>query len=501
MSMLLTKEVEISTSSKLSWYENKGYLLPKRKDRQGRSCVQLGVKIKVKTKDLPNGSSVLIDAQCDRCSKILNNISWRNYLKSIKGDGKYYCVKCAQSGYDSFISFEQWCGDNLSKEKREEVLSRWDYDLNIGENGNKLGPRDVNFSSKGLSGNGYWFKCTKHPEHGSELKRINNFTSKGRSNTCINCKKCGTLAITHPHLIKFLANKEDALKYSSGLKNILAKCPQCGLEKEMAATTLIRGFSCPRCSDGISYPEKFIFDFLKQLETSFKVQLTRKIFSWCGKYKYDFYIDDKNCIIETHGMQHYDENKDWAMSLIEVQENDNNKKQLAKDNGIKNYITVDCRNSELEWIKNSIMSSPLPTLLNFRESDIDWLTCHEYAVSSIVKQCSDLWKAIGNVRKISIELGRSKKTITNYLKQGNELGWCNYKPCDEVRKNIILARERGRKKVVCLTTNEVFNSLVDASRKYAISKEGVSACCRNIQKSSGCHPITGERLVWMYYTQ
>ena len=60
-------------------------------------------------------------------------------------------------------------------------------------------------------------------------------------------------------------------------------------------------------------------------------------------------------------------------------------------------------------------------------------------------------------------------------------------------KNSIFA-----KKIYCETTNEFFDSMADAERKYGINHGGISACCQNKRKSAGKHPITGEKMVWRY---
>ena len=105
-------------------------------------------------------------------------------------------------------------------------------------------------------------------------------------------------------------------------------------------------------SDGISIPEKFMWNVLKELNIEFKTQLNKKDFDWCQNYKYDFYIPSLNMVIETHGRQHY-EKSDRGRTLEEEQLNDKLKKELALNNNIKNYIIVDCRKSELEWLKEN----------------------------------------------------------------------------------------------------------------------------------------------------
>lgn len=58
--------------------------------------------------------------------------------------------------------------------------------------------------------------------------------------------------------------------------------------------------------------------------------------------------------------------------------------------------------------------------------------------------------------------------------------------------------ETKGKKVICLNTNEEFVSIREASRAYKIHNADISKACRGIYKSAGKHPITGEKLIWMY---
>ena len=376
-------------------------------------------------------------------------------------------------------SFYQWCYDNLSSKEADEIIARWDYEKN------NISPKEVGFSSNGINKKGYWFNCLIHPEHGSELKSINNFT---HTLSGIECQKCNIIALTHPHLISYFINKEDAMKYSMGCdKKVSMRC-SCGYEKSMIINKLVnRGFGCPKCSDHIPYPEKFIFNVLEQiLIKNFQTQLSKKDFAWCDKYKYDFYISKINSIIETHGLQHYEESTGLWENLNTIQENDKIKCKLAQNNGIENYIVLDCRYSNMEWIKYNIIKSNLLELLGIKEEDIDWLKCHEYACSSLVKLVCDMWNYKSfNVKEISEKLKISGVTTLKYLKQGKKLGWCDY---------------IDHSKIICLTTKEIFDSQTNAGKQYNIKSSGISACCKNRQKSAGKLP-NGTKLKWMYYDE
>lgn len=496
--MLITKEVEVGLGAKnIKWYENKGYEIPKIKDKWGKIRIKQGTKIKVEINDLIENSNAKVDIQCDGCGRIINNVLWQNYKKCVKDDGKYYCNICAKNIYKKFISFYDWCYENLSKEEADNIIARWDYEKNIDKDGNKLTPNNISYGMIGINRKGYWFKCLDHHEHESEQKNINSFTS---GNGSITCNQCNTISITNPELVKYLVNKEDAYKYSVGSNiKILMKCPDCGHEKSRSLEKLKeKGFCCEKCSDKIPFGEKFIFNILEQLRKDFKCQLNKSTFKWCNTYRYDFYLDNYKMIIETDGLQHYEELKgNWRMKLNEIQENDKNKEQLARQNGIEHYIVIDCRESKMDWIKNSIMKSDLPTLLNFKESDIDWLKCYECACNSLVIKVCDMWNSgICNTLELAEKLKISRRTVIKYLKQGVILKMCNYNPIEELNKSRI-----NPIKTICITTNEIFNSISEAYRKYNISTPSIVLCCQGKRNYAGKHPITGEHMVWMYYEE
>lgn len=54
------------------------------------------------------------------------------------------------------------------------------------------------------------------------------------------------------------------------------------------------------------------------------------------------------------------------------------------------------------------------------------------------------------------------------------------------------------KKVICITTGEIFNCLKVAAEKYNVLNSGICSCCRGKVKSAGKHPLTGEKLIWEY---
>ena len=468
------------------YYEDKGYIYTKNGD-----------EFEVEVGNLSSGSNALVEIRCDGCGNVLKR-KWGDYKRRIKNGSNSYCVKCARSGFKKWTSFHDWCYLNLTKEEAAEILLRWDYDLNIDNLGNMITPNDISYGSY----KEYWFKCSNHLSHTPEQKCVHDLTGNGQMGS-VKCKQCNTISITNPSLVEFLVNKNDAYRISMGSHKLIpVKCPNCGYEKKMDMHTLSsKGFGCNKCSDGVSFPEKFISSMLTQVGVSFVTQLSKKSLQWCGKYKYDFYLPDFDCIIEAHGRQHYEEvtGSKWH-SLEETQRNDKNKELLAIKNKVTNYVVLDCRNSEDEWIKNSVTKSILNRLLKI-ENGVNWVKCAEGMCSTLVKVASDMWRGgIRSTTEIYNKLGISEERARAYLKRGVMLGWCDYDPKEAMEKVYSLMRITtavNRRMVSCLTTGEIFDSQKEAREKYGASD--VSACCRGKRKHSGFHPVTGEKLAWEYY--
>lgn len=311
------------------------------------------------------------------------------------------------------------------------------------------------------------------------------------SSSQIVVERINDIPTTAPWMVKYFQGGYDEAKMytKSSAKKIYPMCPDCGRvkNKEMKISTIYKNhtISC-LCGDGISYPEKLMFNLLEQLDINFKPQLSKATFDWCDKYRYDFYFekDEQKYIIETHGGQHYKDYKGmYKDKLQEQQENDKIKKELALNNGIKpkNYIVIDCRKSELEWIKQNILNSRLNEIFDL--SNIDWLKVEEYICSNLVKKASELKKNNPdlNTTEIGEIMGCSHGTITKWLTQGNSLGWCNYNT-KEIMKSI--GRKNGKssgEKIICTTTGEKFES-INFCAENSFDIFGVKMDSQNISK-------------------
>ena len=303
---------------------------------------------------------------------------------------------------------------------------------------------------------GYKYQCLKCGYKGEMYEY--QFTGGTGCQACCNriiVKGINDIATTNPEYIKYFANIEDAYIYSrSANKSVKIKCPDCGYIKSMTINSLTNtGFACNKCGDGISYPEKFMFCLLEQLNLDFS---TRKIFKWSLRKEYDFYIQSINGIVETHGIQHYlGFKRGWkgVRTLEEEQENDQLKMELAIKNDIQYYIVLDCRESNLDYIKNSILNSKLNTLYDL--SNIDWIKCGLFAESSIMKQVCKLWdEGLNNTTKIMKITKLAQGTIINYLKRGTKIGLCNYINCKEI-KRVVVCDLKGQELGIFKSINEL----------------------------------------------
>ena len=90
---------------------------------------------------------------------------------------------------------------------------------------------------------------------------------------------------------------------SSG-RRIKFQCPDCGAIKEVSVNNLCKqNFKCV-CSDGVSFPNKFVYAVISQMDKSITTEFAPK---WAEKKRYDLYVEKLNMIIENHGPQHYEE--------------------------------------------------------------------------------------------------------------------------------------------------------------------------------------------------
>ena len=335
--------------------------------------------------------------------------------------------------------------------------------------------------------------CLKNTKHIFEATPLNVFGGRG-------CPYCSHHKVfvgetdmwtTNPKMASMLKDPEDGYKYTENSTHRLYwKCLDCGNILFKSPNTIFRqGLSCDVCSDGISYAERYMISILNQLNIKYLHDVAT---NWSNGKRYDFYIESLNLIVETHGLQHYEDSFNFKnpkknnRSLLEEIENDEYKKQIAINNGINDYIQLDCRVSNGEYIKKSILDSSLSDVFDL--SNIDWYKCDVDSVKSLVCEIAQCWNnGIYDIQKLSEMFGLHKGTVRDYLKRANDVGLCDY------NKN--LTKQEGVKKsslakwktVRCIETGKIYSPIKSVELDGFSSKHISSACKGERETVGGYH--------------
>ena len=221
------------------------------------------------------------------------------------------------------------------------------------------------------------------------------------------------------------------------------KWPYCGRDNLIQPVNVkkFNKINCT-CSDGVSYPEKFMVGLLEQLNIEFIKEIK---FDWCKFIfknketfgRYDFYIPSMNLIIEMDGGFHNQDNNLNGKSKEESQWLDNTKDKLAKEHNLK-VIRINCDYPCISKRFKFIKENTIKKLNNiFDLSNIDWERCNEYTYKNLYKEICDYWnnkKDKKSIKRVAKELSLGTTQVSNALKVGNELGWCEYIPKNNLNK-------------------------------------------------------------------
>lgn len=269
----------------------------------------------------------------------------------------------------------------------------------------------------------------------------------------------------YPDLAKYLVDKKEGEVASSSKKIISWYCPNCGsVIKDKIINVVRRGIVCEKCGDRFSFNENVMANILNQLNIEY---IIHKNFDWAknsngNNVYYDFYIPSLNCIIETHGMQHYENtnNKNF-LPAKEQQKNDSYKQKIAIKNGIINYIVIDCRYSKIDWIKQSINSNELFNTL-FNVNKIDWNTITYW----ISKKCENydsickMWNNGNSVSRISKMLKLDRHFISMILKYSVKNKDTDYSHEEATKRKMIGCQStKYLRPIKCIDTGHVFRSI------------------------------------------
>lgn len=105
---------------------------------------------------------------------------------------------------------------------------------------------------------------------------------------------------------------------------------------------------------------------------------------------------------------------------------DKEKDKLANKNNIT-IIRIDCKESNYDYILNSIKNSMLNQLFNLSILNKNKLNEKAYA-NILLETCKLYMSKSRNLNTISKILKLNYGTVYEYLKRGAEIGLCNYDP-------------------------------------------------------------------------
>lgn len=427
---------------------------------------------------LKKGSNEAIDWNLVKGYKVLfsfdNNL---NYLEIISNKNEKRQVQILLSGIKGMIY-----DANLKKIKlstfipNQKVNYKYQYDI-----GDIVSFNETNFkilSQRRIDNKtGYLVECLAcgyiHEKRQSSL-------DLKRECACCSCrivvKGINNASHLYPHINQFLVNKEDGenLTPYDVHKPVKTKCPNCGYVNDKSRMVkLCKDFKCTQCMSG-SRAERIVTNILKNGKYNFESQFI------VGDYRYDYYIPFLNMLLEVDGEQHRVEVKHFKISLKEQQLIDYKKEQLAHSLGYTfKRIDIDTYESIESIIKK----------LSFLE--FDKTNIYNYLLDTEFVQFVELYNQgflMKNIKKI---LNTHKKRVSHMAELASSLNLIVYNKEDSKYRHSI-------RKIKCVTTGQIFNTITDAEKFYNLSQGNVGKVCRGKANYAGRHPDTNEPLQWEF---
>lgn len=288
----------------------------------------------------------------------------------------------------------------------------------------------------GFDGGEHYYNGEYKKEYWIKEAQINNKNGLGCCSSQFCVKGINDMWTTNPDIAELLSNKEDGYKYTMGTgTKLYFKCPYCGRDNLIQPVNVkkFNKVNCT-CSDGVSYPEKFMASLLEQLNIEFIKEIK---FDWCKFIfkdketfgRYDFYIPSKQLIIEMDGGFHNQNNSLNGKTVQDSKYLDKIKDELAIQHNLK-IIRINCDYPCISKRFKFIKENTIKELNNiFALSNVDWEKCNEYTYKNLYKEICDYWNNKKDKKSIKIvakELSLGTTQVSNALKIGNELGWCEY---------------------------------------------------------------------------
>ena len=238
---------------------------------------------------------------------------------------------------------------------------------------------------------------------------------------------------TNPEIAQMLKNPSIGYEISRGSnREVDWLCPNCNTVKTSSPHQVFEhGIACPRCSDGISYPNRLVVALLSQLHIDGFIREWSP--EWVGRCRYDVYFihNNQEYIVEMDGgLGHGGLDISTQERDVRGLERDIFKDEQASLHNIE-VIHIDCRyeqkniHNRFKYIKDSILDSRLSHLFDL--SVVDWDRCNKEATKSMHMIAARQYDAGKGIKEISEELHVHYSTVYNWLKRLGSEGLCSYK--------------------------------------------------------------------------
>lgn len=288
--MIVDKKVLVKiSSSNFKWYKDRGYE------------VCNGKTIEIKIEDITNSSSVILNIKCTECGNI-NTLMHNRYITTLRKNinNKYYCKKCAnvnreKTCIEKYGSKSPLTNNDVMKKTKKTMINKFGVD-NISKVDYIKKER-----SKTMKDNTHNYNKIIFEKYGSNVSKLETIKEKKKNTTLKNW------GVENPI--------QNPLIFEKAQKN---------------------GKKIKLHEIGIYYRGTYEKDFLDFcIKENIKIEKGPSIwFIYEGNKKYyhsDFYIKDKNLIIEVKSSYYYDKYKNLNIE----------KEKAAINNGYNFLFLID----------------------------------------------------------------------------------------------------------------------------------------------------------------
>jgi very-short-patch-repair endonuclease len=266
--------------------------------RQFFNDIKSGDVIEINVNMLSIGSKVIVSVICDNCG-VIKNMMYKDYLRIVKNDNKYYCNSCKYIKIKKTNNIKYGFDNIFQLNEIKDKIKRTNKD----KYGCEIYQQIPEYKSK--------FENTCLIKYGVTHPMKNIIFKNSIKKPKINISKFKkTIKDKYSKIFIINANKIHNNKYDYSLTDyinmnakILIICPFHGEFSQRPKDHIHSKQGCPICSQ--SKGEEYIMNYLDSNKIEYEQQ---KHFKDCNNIRplyFDFYLPEYNICIEFDGIQHY----------------------------------------------------------------------------------------------------------------------------------------------------------------------------------------------------